>query len=109
MKVPWLLLLCAGAIAAQEQKHLTVAALNGLRPVTLSADAIQRGAPYPSTIRLTGNVRIKSPVCLPLGKNRKAVCDGYTILRADEATFHEASGQVEARGTVNITPLLHDR
>jgi hypothetical protein len=106
MKAPWIFILYASFLNAQEQMHLTVATLNGLRPITLSADSIERIGPYPSTVQLAGNVRIKSPVCLPVGKNRKAVCDGYTILKADEATFNEASGEVEARGTVIVTPLL---
>ena len=107
MKIPWILVLCAIFLNAQEEKHLTVATLNGLRPITLSADTIERVGSYPSKVQLAGNVRIKTPVCLPIGKNKKAVCDGYTIIRADEATFNEASGEVEARGVVNVSPLLH--
>lgn len=35
-----------------------------------------------------------------LGRTNKAVCDGYTVIKADEATFNEASGEVQAKGGV---------
>jgi hypothetical protein len=33
----------------------------------------------------------------------KSVCDGYTILRADAATYHENTGDIEAEGKVTLT------
>jgi hypothetical protein len=30
-------------------------------------------------------------------------CDGYVVLRADTADFHEGTGQIEARGNVTVT------
>ena len=45
--------------------------------------------PYPSVVHLKGTVEIRT--------------NGF-ILRADEADYHEDTGEVEARGTVKVTP-----
>jgi len=90
------------------QKYLMVAPLNGHRPVYLSADNIERGHTYPSIIQLKGNVEIKTPVCLPVGRHEKTVCDGAMILHASEAEFHEDTGEIEAHGDVKVTPLRHE-
>jgi hypothetical protein len=94
--------------AGQEQKHVTAVPVNGARPATLTANDIERGSQYPSAIHLKGGVEIKAPVCMQIKKRGKLVCDGSMILRADEATYHEDSGKIEASGTVSITPLRHD-
>ena len=93
---------------AVEQKHLKVPPLNGGRTVALTALSIERGAHYPSVIKLQGNVEIKTPVCLRVGKKSELVCDGDMIVRADEAEFHEDTGQIEAHGNVSVTPLIHE-
>ena len=66
------LLVAAGAFVclavAQDRKHLTVAPVNGIRPVLLSALSIERGADYPSLVELKGNVEIRTPVCIKTGK-----------------------------------------
>jgi lipopolysaccharide assembly outer membrane protein LptD (OstA) len=80
----------------------------GPRGVEVETREIVRGAEYPSVVQLTGDVRIKSQVCLPIGKKRAAVCAGYTILRADSAEYHEATGELVAHGNVSISPLLHE-
>jgi hypothetical protein len=85
---------------------VTVAA-NGERPTTMTAFEIERIGQYPSAVHLKGAVEIKSPVCFRVGKRGELVCDGEMILRADEATFHEDSGQIEARGAVTVIPLRH--
>jgi hypothetical protein len=94
-------------------KHLTVAPVNSIRPVVLSALSIQRGEEYPSTVELKGSVEIRTPVCISTGKPASkrivSVCDGETVLRADEAVFHEDSGAVEARGSVTVTPVPYRR
>lgn len=91
-------------------KHLVVFPVGqvGQKGVQVEAREIVRGAEYPTVVRLTGDVRIKSPVCLPVGKDRAAVCDGYTIVRADSAEYHEDTGELEAHGNVSISPLLHE-
>jgi hypothetical protein len=102
------LFLVAALTLAQEPIHLTAVPLNGSRATKLTALSIERGAGYPSTINLRGAVEIKTPACFPTGKQGKMVCDGYMILRADEATYHEDSGQIEARGLVTVTPQYHE-
>ncbi len=93
---------------AVEVKHLTAAPQNGSRTVALAALSIERGAHYPSVVKLKGNVEIKTPVCLPVGKESELVCEGYMVVTADEAEFHEDTGQIEARGNVSVTPLRHE-
>ena len=73
----------------------------------MAATSIERGTHYPTVIRLTGSVEIKTPVCLPTGKNRALVCDEDMIVQADEAEFHEDTGEIRARGNVQITPRRH--
>lgn len=90
---------------AADHKHLTVATVQGLRPVALTATSIERGAHYPSVMRLKGGVEIRTPVCMPVGPKGALICDGEMILRADEAEFNEDSGEIEARGNVSVTPL----
>ena len=89
---------------------MIVAPVNGApRPASLSANEIERGGHYPSIVHLKGAVEIKSPVCLSVGKPGKPICDGSMILRADEATYHEDTGQIEAAGSVTVTPLRHEQ
>jgi hypothetical protein len=100
--------LIMGQDTASEQKHLTVPTLNGRFPVRASALKIEPGVTYPSVVEMKGNVEIKTPVCLPVGKGGKLICDGEMIVRADEAKLHEDTGQIEATGSVVVTPLRHE-
>lgn len=102
------LFLVAALTLAQEPMHINAVPLNGSRVARLTALSIERGAGYPSTINLKGAVEIKTPACFPKGNHGKMVCDGYMILRADEATYYEDSGEIEARGFVTVTPLHHE-
>jgi lipopolysaccharide assembly outer membrane protein LptD (OstA) len=54
-------------------------------------------------IHLKGNVEIKTTTCIPVGRRRATVCEGAMVLRADEADFHEETGEIEARGNVRVT------
>lgn len=106
------LVLCASiALTGQDVisglKHMVTAPLNGNRAVALAALSIERGVEYPSIVELKGNAEIKTPVCLPVGKQSKLVCDGEMIVRADEVRFHEDTGEIEANGHVIVTPLQH--
>jgi hypothetical protein len=94
--------------SAPEMKHLMIPVLNGKATVKVSALNIDRGAEYPTIVKLTGQVEIKSPVCLPVGKKGGFVCDGYMVLHADEAQLDEASGHIEAHGNVSVAPLQHE-
>jgi len=100
--------LAEGQDMASDSKHLTVVPLTAHRPVVLTANTIERGISYPSVVILKGDVEIKTPVCLPVGKKGKMICDGEMIVRADEAEFHEDTGKVEAHGNVAVTPLRHE-
>jgi len=103
-----LVFLCFSCVAgAQEQKHMMTSAVNADWPTTLTAFEIERVGQYPSAVQLKGSVEIKSKVCLRVGKRGELQCDGEMILRADEATFHEDTGQIEARGAVTVIPLRH--
>src|SRR5579883_1355239 len=88
-------------------KHLTVAPLNGSADgrAIVSARSIERGVEYPSVIRLKGEVEIRTPVCLKSGKGTEKVCYGETVVRADEAEYHEDTGEVEAHGKVTVVAL----
>lgn len=92
-------------VASPELKHILAAPMNGSRSVSLSAQNIERGTTYPSVIHLRGNVEIKVPVCLPVGKDSALVCDGEMVVTADQAEFHEETGAINAHGNVNVTPL----
>lgn len=92
----------AVTLSAQEPKHLVVPASPD-RPMTVKADEIERGASFPSFIHLKGNVEIRTRVCVRTGAANALTCNGYTVLRADEAEVHEESGEVEARGNVRLT------
>jgi len=100
------------AALAQESpeplKHLMVAPQSGTAngQATVSARNIERGHGYPSVIRLKGDVEIRTPVCFKGGKSTdETVCYGYTVIRADQAEYHEDTGQIEAHGKVTVMPL----
>ena len=91
-------------------KHLYILTDSSLRPVAIAAMNVEQGLHYPSVIHLTGNVEIRTPVCLPRdpgngqsGNKQTSTCDGSMVLRADAADFHEDTGQIEATGNVKIT------
>lgn len=95
---------------ADQLKHLYILTDSSLRPVSIAAANIETGLHYPSVIHLTGNVEIRTPVCLPknpgtgqTGVKQTSECDGSMVLRADAADFHEDTGQIEATGNVKIT------
>ena len=94
-----------------EVKHLAVAPLSGTSSgkVSVSARSIERGAEYPSVIRLKGNVEIRTPQCFVKGPGTETVCYGDTVVRADEAEYREDTGAIEARGNVTVLPLISRR
>jgi hypothetical protein len=90
-------------------KHVVIAPQNANRPVEIEALSIERGLPYPSVTTLKGNVRIKTPVCLPVGPQNSMICDGYMIVLADEAELDEKTGEIRPHGNVVVTPLYHEK
>jgi hypothetical protein len=93
-----------GQETVPQLKHLSIAPLSGGRPVSVSALHIERGVEYPSIVRLSGNVEIKTPFCTPPATNWTVTCYGEMIVRADDALFHEDTGQIEPHGNVVVTP-----
>ena len=70
-----------------------------------SAFEIERGERYPSVIQLKGKVEIRTPICLAAdAKGGATVCDGYMVVRADEASLDENTGKIEAHGAVIVSP-----
>jgi hypothetical protein len=91
--------------SAQEQpKHLQVATLDGPRPLSVSALAIERSERYGGMIRLKGAVEIRTPICVK-GQKGELTCDGEMVLRADEAELNESTGEVHPRGNVSVIPV----
>ncbi|HYM13108.1 MAG TPA: hypothetical protein VEU62_20375 [Bryobacterales bacterium] len=78
--------MCQEQKIAARKLHLLVTGPGG---GSVSALSIERGVPYPSVIHLKGDVEIR----------RRGM-----ILRADEADYHEDSGEVGARGHVRVMP-----
>jgi hypothetical protein len=97
------LVLAAQDKPADQRKHLSVPTPTSATPIRIAASEIERGATYPSVIHLKGDVEIRTPVCVTTGPGTQTACAGYIVMRADEADFHEDSGEVEARGTVRVT------
>jgi len=84
-------LLCAAVAvgspqANREQKHLMIAAPAGSN-VGLAADEMERREPNRSIIHLKGSVEIRTK---------------EMILRSDEATYNELTGEIQASGTVRV-------
>jgi hypothetical protein len=100
-----------GLAVAQENpselKHLMVSPQSGTADgrATVSARNIERDGGYPSVIRLKGEVEIRTPVCFQTGKGTETSCYGYTTVRADEAVYHEDTGEIEAHGKVTVVAL----
>ena len=102
------LAVCTVALTAQnypagQMKRLSVPTTTSVSPLSVSALDIEREGPYPSIIHLKGSVEIKTPVCVKGVPGNALFCAGYIVLHADQADFHEDSGQTEARGNVTVT------
>ena len=65
---------------------------------TIQAESIERPVQFPSIIRLKGNIQINSKIVArdtPLSLL-------IMVVRADEADYHEDTGEIEARGSVQV-------
>jgi len=88
-----------------EIKHLFVPSPERNMGASVAAANIERGADYPSVVRLRGSVEIKVPVCVRIGGDQNPLqCRGEFIVRADSAEMHEDTGAIEAHGNVRIVP-----
>ena len=84
-----IVLICA---AQTERLNLKIGA------ATIQADSIERPVPFPSIIQLKGNVQITTKIVAhdaPLSLM-------IMVVRADEADYHEDTGEIEARGSVQV-------
>lgn len=80
----------AGQNAPGPVKYITTTPLNGTRgSIRLGAISIEREVSYPSVVHLSGTVEIRT--------------NGF-ILHADRADYEEKTGEVEASGSVKVTP-----
>ena len=96
--------LAIGQTTTPDVKHIIVPKTDSsVGTTTLSAAHIERGVEYPTVVKLSGGVEIRTRVCMPVGKKQTMVCDGYIVLHADAAEFHEDTGQIEAHGDVTVT------
>jgi lipopolysaccharide assembly outer membrane protein LptD (OstA) len=74
---------------------------------SLSADSMQRDishAAYNPVIQLSGNVEITTKAVLQQKGKLQALV--FMVVRADEADYHEDTGEIEARGSVRISSRL---
>ena len=91
---------------AEQKLHLP--ATGPMGGVTMEADHIERGPSYPSVIRLKGNVEIKTKTVSRPGRSPGTASPSagealmIMMVRADEADYHEDSGEIEARGKVRV-------
>jgi lipopolysaccharide assembly outer membrane protein LptD (OstA) len=80
--------------------------------ISFSADSIERQdpatsrpSPYASLVRLRGNVQIRT-CCVQAPSWTKKVSEipakQVVLMRADEADFHEDTGEMEVRGNVKV-------
>ena len=100
--------ICTLGLSAQDYpsgqlKRLSVPTTNNASPMSVAALGIEREGDYPALIHLKGSVEIKTPVCTKEGQGSALHCDGYVVVRADQADLREDTGQIEARGTVRVT------
>jgi lipopolysaccharide assembly outer membrane protein LptD (OstA) len=66
---------------------------------TLQAESIDRELPYPSVIRLKGNVQITARTVVQYAPLSLMIM----VVKADEADYHEDTGEIEARGDVQVS------
>jgi lipopolysaccharide assembly outer membrane protein LptD (OstA) len=101
------LLFLTGLLNGQEPKYYTGVPADGTRPSVMTATNIERVGAYPSVIHLKGNVKVRT--CTATTKKRgKPICGGFILLQADELTYHEDTGKMEANGSVSLTPSLRE-
>ena len=87
-----------------EALHMLIGTPQGHR-VELTATSIERDVSSKETqltLHLKGNVTIRLITCVPSGKDN--ACEGAMVLRADEAEYHQDTGEFEARGNVRVIP-----
>ena len=87
-----------------EPLHMVIGTPQGHR-VELTATSMERDVSNKETqltLHLKGDVSIRLITCVSSAKEH--VCEGAMVLRADEADYHQDTGEFEARGNVRIIP-----
>ena len=64
----------------------------------IQAENIERPVTFPSIIQLKGNVQISTKITAQESPVRLLIM----VVRADEADYHEDTGEIEARGSVQV-------
>jgi lipopolysaccharide assembly outer membrane protein LptD (OstA) len=86
------------AMSQDDNFHLRIGTPNGV-VLNLTASSMQRDVnAAPSVVHLKGNVEIKT-CCTGAGAQPRQ----YMVLRADEASYNDQTGEIEARGVVRVT------
>lgn len=102
MKLLSALLLAAAPVLLCQELHKSGINPQGNR-VDLAADRIEREAPSVSwqlaVVHLKGHVVVRIPFAQFGGEPSKTQ---YVIIHAEEADYHEDSGQIEPRGNVRV-------
>src|SRR5262245_41114126 len=88
--------ICQDNKPAEQRLHLMATAPVG--GVSLEADRIERGPAYPSVIQLRGNVEIKTKTVA----QRDPLSLMIMVVRADEAEYHEDTGEIEGWGKGSV-------
>jgi lipopolysaccharide assembly outer membrane protein LptD (OstA) len=99
---------CQDRNTQPEQLHFTIGMPGtGGGRVVLTASTIQRdlsSRASESIMQLKGNVEVRMITCVPSGASAVVVCEGAMVMHADEVDYNEKTGEIKARGDVNITP-----
>jgi len=95
---------------AEQKEPLHLSGYAERANINFAAETIERQdpptpshSPYASVVRLEGNVVIRT-CCIQkgLGKRWKNQPKQAVIIRADEADYHQGTGEIEARGNVRV-------
>jgi lipopolysaccharide assembly outer membrane protein LptD (OstA) len=94
---------------SQDEPALHLSSRTGSASIKLAAANIQREdpvtprpSPYASVIRLAGNVEIRT-CCVQAVSSKRKPQRQYMVLHADEASYNEETGEIEARGNVRVS------
>lgn len=72
----------------------------------MSASSIERdlsSTASAAVLQLKGNVEIRVVTCLP-GEGTAHSCPSAMLVSADEAEYHEKTGEIVPRGNVHVSP-----
>ncbi len=91
--------------AQPERLHLTISVPP--QHFYMSASSIERDLSTPATasiLELKGNVEIRVVTCVSADQGNTHTCQSALVLNADEAEYHEKTGEIVPRGNVHVSP-----